>query len=194
MQTRIPTPRLLLRPPRPSDAPQVFARWSADIEVLRYLGQRPHADVAKTRAQLMWDEARWLKRSAWTWLLMEDGRDDSPVGLVTLTSQNPGGPPHHLRLGYVLARSHWGRGLMNEALDAVMDQLWPEEAACWRVDAVCDVDNPASARVLERIGFEREGMLRRHTLHPNAGDTPRDVWLYARVREERQELNTAGRF
>ncbi len=182
MRAQIPSPRLLLRPPRASDAPQVFARWSTDLEVLRHLGQRPHTDVKQTRAQLIWDEARWIKRSAWTWLLLERGDHDTPIGLVSLTSQNPGGPPHHLRLGYVLARSRWGQGLMSEALCAVMDQVWPEEATCWRVDAVCDVENPASARVLERLGFEREGLLRRHTLHPNAGDLPRDVWLYAQVR------------
>ena len=49
--------------------------------------------------------------------------------------------------------------------------------------AVCDVDNPASARVMETAGVAREGKLRRWALHPNVSQTPRDFWCYARVKE-----------
>lgn len=189
MLAELRTARLQLRPPRAADAAAAFERWAADVEVLRYLGQPAHQRVEQTRAQLAWDEARWLKRSAWTWVLLHpgdgsgSGPDGEPIGLISLTPQRLDGPPHHLRLGYLLARSHWGRGLMAEALRAVLTQVWGQEPACWRIDAVCDVDNPASARVLERLGFEREGRLRRHTLHPNVSAEPRDVWLYARIRE-----------
>ena len=51
-----------------------------------------------------------------------------------------------------------------------------------RVSGVCDVENLASARVLEKAGMLREGRLRRHTVHPNVSDHPRDVYLYARTR------------
>jgi [ribosomal protein S5]-alanine N-acetyltransferase len=52
----------------------------------------------------------------------------------------------------------------------------------WRIWAVCDVDNLASARVLEKAGLQREGTLRRYIIHPSASLEPRDVHLYARVR------------
>ena len=48
--------------------------------------------------------------------------------------------------------------------------------------AVCDPDNAASVRVLEKVGMEREGVLRRWMLHPNVSETPRDCLSYARVR------------
>ena len=51
-----------------------------------------------------------------------------------------------------------------------------------RVWAVCDIDNRASARVLEKIGFEQEGVLRRWITHPNVGPEPRDALCYSRVR------------
>jgi ribosomal-protein-alanine N-acetyltransferase len=49
--------------------------------------------------------------------------------------------------------------------------------------AVCDVDNLASARVLEKAGMGREGRLRRWVLHPNVSAAPRDCWCYAHVKE-----------
>jgi [ribosomal protein S5]-alanine N-acetyltransferase len=48
--------------------------------------------------------------------------------------------------------------------------------------ATCDSDNLASARVLEKIGLMREGVLRRHTIRPNISPIPRDVFIYAKVR------------
>jgi RimJ/RimL family protein N-acetyltransferase len=51
-----------------------------------------------------------------------------------------------------------------------------------RIGAVCDVDNIGSARVLEKSGFVREGLLLRWLVHPNISDEPRDCYSYARVR------------
>lgn len=184
MQADLHTPRLRLRPPRTSDAAAAYDGWARDTHVLRYLGLRPHADAHQTRVQLGWEESRWHKRSAWTWLLLTD-EPASParsIGLISLTPQRLDGPAHHLRLGYLLARDRWGQGLMSEALAAVLEQAWRLHPGLWRIDAVCDVDNLASARLLERQGFEREGLMRRHSLHPNISDQPRDVWLYAAVR------------
>lgn len=173
------TERLRLRAPQPGDEHAAFDGWARDPEVLRYLGWRPHAEIADTRAQLDWDQARWLKRSAWTWLLVEPR--GVPIGLVQLVPQRFDAPAHHLRLGYLLARSHWGRGLMREAVAAVLDEAFAQ-APVWRVDALCDVENHASARLLQALGFAHEGVLRRHSVHPNVGSEPRDVAVHAHLR------------
>lgn len=52
MRRELRTARLLLRPPRPGDEQAVFAAWMQDVEVLRYLGMRPHTSVAQTKALL----------------------------------------------------------------------------------------------------------------------------------------------
>jgi len=170
--------RLHLRAPQPGDEHAAFAGWAQDLEVLRYLGWRPHAQLSQTRAQLDWDQARWLKRSAFTWMLV---MQRVPIGMVQLIPQPFDGPPQHLRLGYLLARSHWGQGLMREALQAVLDEAFAQDSV-WRVDALCDVENQASARLLQSVGLVHEGVLRRHSRHPNLGETPRDVSVHARVR------------
>ncbi|MBV8911854.1 MAG: GNAT family N-acetyltransferase, partial [Acetobacteraceae bacterium] len=50
------------------------------------------------------------------------------------------------------------------------------------IGAVCDVENRASARVMEKAGLEREAILRRWLVHPNLGEAPRDCFSYAKVR------------
>jgi [ribosomal protein S5]-alanine N-acetyltransferase len=52
----------------------------------------------------------------------------------------------------------------------------------WRIGDVCDVENVGSARVMEKAGLTREGLLRRWMMHPNVSDAPRDCFIYARVR------------
>ena len=54
--------------------------------------------------------------------------------------------------------------------------------AIWRLGAVCDIDNRASARVMEKAGMQREGILRRWMLHPNISAEPRDCFSYATTR------------
>ena len=52
----------------------------------------------------------------------------------------------------------------------------------FRIGAVCDVENIRSARVMEKAGLVREGMLRRYLIHPGMDKEPRDCFSYARVR------------
>ena len=91
------------------------------------------------------------------------------------------GEAHRLELGYVLARRYWGYGFMTEAVTAVVDWAFTEPSV-FRVGAVVDIDNQRSARVLERAGFEREGILRSWAVHPNISATPRDCYSYSKIR------------
>jgi ribosomal-protein-alanine N-acetyltransferase len=86
-----------------------------------------------------------------------------------------------VNLGYLLARAYWGRGLMAEAVLAVTQWAFGDPAV-FRVWAVCDVENRASARLLEKTGFMREGVLRKFSLHPNVSAIPRDCYCYAQTR------------
>ena len=66
--------------------------------------------------------------------------------------------------------------------DAVVGLL-AERAEIHRVWAVCDVENAASAHVLEKLGILREGVLHRWLVHPNVSPAPRDCYVYAYARE-----------
>jgi RimJ/RimL family protein N-acetyltransferase len=169
------TARLRLRPPTLDDAPHLFARYTRDPVVTRNLTWRPHDTVERTLAFLRRCLAGIDDGSVLPWILTERD-DDRPIGMIEL---RPSG--HRAELGYVLARDWWGRGLMSEAASAVVEwglALPP----VFRVWAVTDVDNHASARVLEKIGMQREGLLRRWMVHPSLSPEPRDCWCFGRVR------------
>ncbi len=65
------------------------------------------------------------------------------------------------RLGYVLDRRHWGHGYMAEAAHALV-AVGFGHLALRRIWATCDIDNHASARVLEKVGLRRDGLLRQN--------------------------------
>jgi ribosomal-protein-alanine N-acetyltransferase len=70
---------------------------------------------------------------------------------------------------------------MTEVLAEVV--TWAlKQPSVFRISAVCDVENIGSARVMEKAGLVREGLLRRWLMHPNVSDEPRDCFSYARVR------------
>ena len=72
---------------------------------------------------------------------------------------------------------------MSEALQSVV--TWAlAQPEIFRVWATCDVENVASAKVLERVGMAREGVLRRWIVHPNLSDRPRDALCYAIVKAD----------
>lgn len=172
---RFETTRLRLRPIALTDADAIFDIYAQDQEVARYLIWRPHRSRDETRAYV----ERCMATPAeveQTYMVL--GREDNVVrGAFALRQR----ASHRLDCGYVLARCWWRQGLMSEALKQVAE--WGlRQPAVFRIGAVCDVENIASAGVLEKSGFVREGLLHRWLLHPNISDQPRDCYSYARVR------------
>jgi [ribosomal protein S5]-alanine N-acetyltransferase len=153
----------------------MFARYTRDPDVTRTLTWPPHESVDRTRRFLRRCLTGIAAGTVVPWLVTEQG-DNRPIGMIEL---RPAGP--RAELGYVLGRAWWGRGLMTEAASAVV--AWGlADPAIFRVWAVTDVDNLRSARVLEKAGMQREGLLRRWLVHPALGPEPRDCWCFARVR------------
>ncbi len=170
------TARLRLRPPTEADAENIFGRYGQDPEVCRYMSWKPHRCVDDTLA--------YLSR------IVGDNAEGRSMGFLVFSRASGellgsvGGAieKHRMQFGYCLAREAWGHGFATEAARAFVAAAL-ENATLWRVQAFCDVENGASARVLEKAGLEREGTLRRYLVLPNLGDVPRDVFCYAKVRE-----------
>lgn len=171
----IETPRLVLRRPVPEDATAIFDRYARDPEVTRYLTWRPHLSIERTRDFLRHCAGFWERREAFPWAIVPRG-ETRPIGMIDLRPQG-----ERAEIGYVLARPFWGRGYMTEAGHAVVE--WAlAQPGIYRVWAVCDVENAASARVLEKVGMQREGVLRRWIIHPNVDAVPRDCYCYAIIK------------
>ena len=168
------TTHLLLRPVAVEDTDAIFATYVQDEEVARYLIWRPHRNRRETQTYLERCIATPPEVER-TYMLV--GNDDNVIrGAFALRQR----APHRLDCGYVLT-AVGGQGLMTEALSEVA--VWAlRQPSIFRIGAVCDVDNIGSARVLEKSGFVREGVLQRWLVHPNISNEPRDCYSYARVR------------
>jgi RimJ/RimL family protein N-acetyltransferase len=169
------TTRLILRPISPADAAPIFDTYAQDPEVTRYMTWRPHRSLAETEAYV----ARCLAAPSHlsrTYVLV-GRRDEGIRGAFAL--RQPGS--YRLGYGYVLARQWWGHGLMTEALVGVAHWALNRDDI-WRIGDVCDVENRASARVMEKAGMTREGLLQRWIIHPNVSAEPRDCFSFAKVR------------
>lgn len=118
-----------------------FPAWTGLDQAREYLG----------RAIAAHDASRML---CWALTLRED---DRLIGAVTLYAIDQ--PQQRAEIGYALQSAHWGRGYAREALELVLGHAF-EALALRRLEADVDPRNAASCALVERLGFEREGLLR----------------------------------
>lgn len=170
------TARLTARRPRREDAPAVFAAYASDPEVTQFLTWKPYADIRDLEVYLEMQSERWVKQDPVCAYMLCPANTDSPIGSISLHFS-----PNQVMFGYVLGKAHWGNGYNTEALRYLFDwSLDQPEIFC--AYAICDVDNPASARVMEKAGMTREGVFRRFHIAPNISPEPRDCIVCAKVR------------
>lgn len=176
----IETARLILRRPLREDADAIFRRYANDPESTRYLAWPRHRTLQDTLQFLAFSDAEWDHSPGGPYLieLRESRQVIGSTGIAFETE-------YRASTGYVLARDLWGRGFASEALLGIVGVCTAVGLA--RLHAMCHVEHAASCRVLEKCGFQREGILRRHTAFPNL-DRPNldqqglcDVVSYARV-------------
>jgi RimJ/RimL family protein N-acetyltransferase len=169
------TSRLLLRIPLLNDANAIFQKYAQDQEVTKFLVWKPHANMNVTKAFVHGCIKCWQDNSAFPWVVVRKN-DHELVGMIELRIDK-----FRADLGYVIAREYWGNGFATEITKSVIDWAITQESI-FRVWATCDVENIASARVLEKAGMKREGILRRFIIHPNISDEPRDSYCYSVVK------------
>ncbi len=142
------TARLVLRPRTPDDAVTLFAAF-ADVEAMRYWSTGPHDTVEQTHAYLAQDMPDWR-----AWAITLSG-DDRAIGFVSVGEDWKGNVSE---IGYMLLRTHWRRGIVAEAVSAVIEQVFAEGQR--RLYADTDPENTGSRALLEGLGFKLEGVLR----------------------------------
>ena len=144
------TPRLLLRPGFPEDAP-ALARAMADFAIVRNLSVVPWPYTIRDAEAFLASPRDPVLPS---FLIFE--RTDGPPRLIgsCALGRRPSGA---VELGYWITRASWGRGFATEAGKALVDIA--RALALPQLEASHFIDNPASARVLEKLGFESTGII-----------------------------------
>ena len=174
----IETERLILRRFTVEDAEDMYNNWASDPVVTEFLTWPPHASVEVTRSLLTDWVAKYEDGGYFNWAieLKENGQVIGNISVVHLKESVDGAD-----MGYCMSHSYWGRGIMPEALKAVMDYLF-DKAGLNRIAACHDADNPKSGRVMDKAGMKVEGVFR------SAGRNTRgicdEVW-HAMLRSDR---------
>ena len=172
----IDTERLRLRWLTRDDAPALLEVFG-DPEVCRYWSRTALPDLSAATALQEQIVRLFEERSLFQWGIAERATD-AVIGTCTLASLSE----EHRRaeIGFALKRAAWGRGYVSEALPALVRFAF-ENLNLHRLEADVDPNNTRSIRVLERLGFQREGYLReRYVLH----DELQDAILYGLLRRE----------
>lgn len=173
---RLQTERLTLRAPRKADAALIFAAYTQDPEVARYMVWRPHQALRETEDFIAYCIEGWRSGRTRPYVITHRGDEEVPIGMLEARIAS-----HSIDVGYVLQRASWGAAYLCEAMLAFTDAALAHPD-CFRVQATCDTENMASARVLEKSGFLREGRLERYMVLPNLSPEPRASLMYARCR------------
>lgn len=167
---------IAVRPIEARDAP-LLQLWRSEESVRRHQPLAPfttgelRAEISSRRHHDLWAE----RGGRFDWIIEVDGR---PAGWVTLVVHSW---EHGLaEWGYALSTAYQGRGIMRRALGEILPQLF-RRTSLYRIEARCSTDNVASQRVLEQLGFVREGRLRGYFVL----DGERiDNYLYALTRRD----------
>ena len=172
------TARLVMRPLAAEDVHDLHGAF-ADPETMRFMDFPVAQDLA--------DSTRYLSTylfvlPAWhaTWALV---RRDSGAAIGFANYHHRENWNQRLEIGFLLDPAFHGKGLMSEALTALLGYCF-EQLAMQRIEVTTSPDNAAAIRLIERLGFRFEGgpMRRRQKV----GDVFRDLSMYALLRDEWQ--------
>ncbi|SEJ69993.1 ribosomal-protein-alanine N-acetyltransferase [Bhargavaea ginsengi] len=179
MDTKFPeltTERLLLRAATPADADDML-RYLSDPEVMKHTGM----ELFQTAEDVL-DEIRWYRSLVeegsgirWGIALKESGKMIGSCGFHNRE-------PKHFRaeIGYELSPEHWGKGIASEALQAVVRYGF-SHLQLERIEALIEPENEPSLRLVEKNGFQREGLLRHYEYGRGRFD---DLYMYSILKED----------
>lgn len=149
------TERLKLREVTKSDAADIFACFSSD-DVTRYYGQETLNNIEQAEKFVDFFLKNYNEKRGIRWGIE---RKDTK-GLIGTIGYNAWSPSHkRAEIGYEIHPEHWRKGYTSEAVTKVISYGF-DRMDLTRIGAVVFIDNDASNKLLTKIGFQKEGVLR----------------------------------
>lgn len=169
------TERLVLRCFAPNDAVSVYA-YAQNEKVAGMAGFAPHKSVEESRAMVQ----MFMEKEA-HWAIVEKATGHL-IGSISLQRDYKRPKMENARrMGYLLGEGYWGRGYATEACREILRYAF-EELGCPVISADLFPANTKSRRVLKKLGFVQDGVVRWARLLPDG--TPCDLLAYSLLRTE----------
>lgn len=172
------TNRLTLRPFRLDDAQAMFDNWASDPDVTHFLTWPTHPNVQISEMVLTDWVGHYGEPDYYSWAIV-DKELGQPIGSIAVVDHDDRVGKAHI--GYCIGKNWWRKGIMPEALQAVMDHLF-DTVGYHRLESRHDPRNPASGAVMRKCGMKYEATLRQSDWN-NQGVC--DACWYALLKSER---------
>ncbi|MEM7657810.1 MAG: GNAT family N-acetyltransferase [Bacteroidota bacterium] len=171
MQELYHTERLELQRLRHRHAQELFDSYTSRPQVAYYMRWKAHQELEETHAFIAREVLKWEGETDYSFamVLRSTGRSIGCISVMTEMCK--------AEVGYVLGDEYWNQGLTTEAFQRLIPEIFQLPKVV-RIEAICDVENRGSSRVMEHVGMQREAVLRKYFLGANLPD-PRDVYLYS---------------
>lgn len=172
----IETERLVLRKVTSEDAKSIF-KYLSNKEVMKYVGLEPYKSEEDTLDEIAWYQSILEKKTGIRWgiTLRDQGEVIGSCGFLNTISQH-----YRTEIGFELSNEYWGQGIAREAIQAVI-QYGFKSLGFNRIEALIEPPNIPSQKLVERIGFFREGLLRGYEFTCGKFD---DLYMYSLLKKD----------
>lgn len=150
------TDRILLRRISVDDAEKMYNNWASDPDVSRYVTWPVHKDIDVTKDLLKIWEREYDKPNCYRWCIVLKETNE-PIGTIDVVKSEDS--YEIAEIGYCISKEYWSKGIMTECAKRVLKFLF-EEVGYNRIQATHALENPASGRVMQKIGMQYEGTIR----------------------------------
>lgn len=148
------TDRLILRPLTMTDAADVFA-YAYDPEITKFLTWEAHKTIEESKQFISNIIADYHHKPWGPWAIVDKSLNDV-IGTITIDQNEPNAAAEHrFYLGYCLGKEYWGKGLMVEAANKVINHIFLTTDAI-EIVAWVQTGNHQSERVLEKVGMRKD--------------------------------------
>ena len=175
------TERLRLRAPRLDDQPEWSALRASSRDFLQQWEPRwpsDHLSRGAFKRRIRWANAEANAERAFAFLIF-DRQDDTLVGGITVSNIRRG-PSRSASLGYWIGEAHARKGYMRDAVECIAEFAF-QTLNLVRLEAACLENNVASRALVERCGFQVEGVVRGYL---EVNGSVRDHVLYSRLSQD----------
>ncbi|KAL2229925.1 UNVERIFIED_CONTAM: hypothetical protein Sindi_1586900 [Sesamum indicum] len=162
-----------LRPFRPSDA-EDFLAWARDDKVTHYLRWKT---ITSREEALIYIQQVAIPHP-WRQSICLDNHS---IGYISVKPESSN-DRHRAHVGYAIGSEYWGQGIVTAALKIAIPIVFEKFPFLVRLEALVEEDNVGSQKVLEKVGFVREGFLRKYGF--NKGEI-RDMFIYSFLKTDK---------
>ncbi len=171
------TERLILRKFTIEDARGMFNNWAIDPKTTKFLAWTPHKNLEETKEVI----SKWIKdyeNGLYNWIV-EIKDTHEVIGNICEEGKNI--KHKTISLGYCYGSKFWNKGYATEALRRVIEYLLIDQDF-YLVEANHRSSNPASGRVMQKVGMKYDGTLRDRRINPDG--TRADMIYYSITKDE----------